>query len=286
MPISIPFYKIQGCGNDFVVCASADLPKDFLNSAEKIRNLCDRHYGIGSDGLMVVGEYSSEATEVLMFNPDGSPMGMCGNGIRCVVRFLYLTAKVKKEGLKLNFLVSGRKIQCTTSSEGAYVEVDMGVPAFDPRLIPIRSETEFQGQILKLDGFAIEGWAISMGNPHFVSFVEKLDSAVVKDLGAKIEINQFFPERTNVEFVKVISRKKIELVVWERGAGLTLACGSGACAAVVAGVKKGLLDSECTVELPGGQLEVKWDSVKENASVLLKGPALEVFRGTFSLKDT
>lgn len=281
MSEKVPFHKIQGCGNDFIVCATSDLPAGFLASPALIKSICDRHYGIGSDGLMAVGENISNEIEVQMFNPDGSKMGMCGNGIRCVVRYLYLKGSVDSTVSDLNFDVAGRKIKCSTHTQGASVEVDMGVPTFDPRLIPIKSETEFKGNSLNISGNKIEGWAISMGNPHFVIFAETLDRTRAEEVGRQIENDKLFPERTNVEFVKVISRKKIQLIVWERGAGLTLACGSGACAAVVAGISKGLLDAECVVELPGGTLEVKWESNQKNASVFLKGPAREVFTGGF-----
>lgn len=273
MKPKIPFHKIHGCGNDFVVLSKKDAPADLLHSSNTISRLCDRHFGIGSDGLMIVGDASKSPIEVLMFNPDGSEMGMCGNGIRAVVRYLYLldsSLLASSSSGKFIFSVSGREIFCETRDHGVTVEVNMGLPIF--------AETT---KSIEVSSIVVEGQEVSLGNPHFVTFVDDMDTSLLSRLGPEIEVNNHFPNRTNVEFVRVVKRDLIDLKVWERGAGWTLACGSGACAAVIVGISQGKLDSPCLVRLPGGDLEVIWDFESKNANVFLNGPAQEVFSGTF-----
>lgn len=282
MGTKFPFYKMQGCGNDFVVAWKSELPAD-IELGAFARSICRRHYGVGSDGLLLVGDSQSKAIVVNMYNPDGSEMGMCGNGIRCVARFLYLEGAVDSGVSEIGFEVFKRPIHCHSLDQGKTVRVDMGAVSFDPAIIPIASSQSFREHAVSLGNRVVKGIALSIGNPHFVVFEKLQTSEQPQILGAALEINEFFPQRTNVEFVTVRSTTEIDVIVWERGAGLTLACGTGACAAVAAGIKSGLLASPCRVNLPGGSVEVEWDSSTENASVFLLGEAQEVFHGEFHL---
>ena len=217
-----------------------------------------------------------------MFNPDGSWMGMCGNGIRCVVRFLVLEGllPIKAEGQseKISVKVGDRVIGCSYELAAEFVTVNMGAPSFAPADLPIASREELlAGEISGLPG----KWScVSMGNPHAMTFVPELSRDECLTRGPKIEHHPFFPKRTNVEWVQVKDRTHLEVLVWERGAGATLACGTAACAVVVAGARLGLSEPEATVSMPGGDLKVSWQQ-SENI-VYLYGPASEVCQGTLA----
>lgn len=276
----IRFVKSEGAGNDFVIVDELDT--NYNLSAQKIRKMCDRHFGVGADGLLLARPSSAADFQMLFFNPDGSQAEMCGNGIRCFGKYLYDHGRTKKEEIIIE-TKSGFRVLTLEVAHGdvASAKVDMGKPSFIARMVPVETgTTEFVDVPLKVNGSELKATCLSMGNPHCVVFVDSLDNYPVAEFGPKMEILPIFPEKINTEFVQVISRREIKLKVWERGAGLTLACGTGACAAVAASVKKGLTDRTVSVNLPGGSLQVQWS---ESGSIYLSGPASEVFSGTIKL---
>jgi len=271
------FLKMEGCGNSFIVIFEAQ--GGSRDWAALGRRLMDPHFGLGSDGLMIVHPSERADFEVLMYNPDGSQMGMCGNGIRCVARFLILEGLLEARRGRVVFDVAGRLITCRLEEEGRWAQVDMGEPSLAPGSIPVNSAKELIDAELVAGGRRLNFSAVSMGNPHCVIFVEKLTDVNCCELGPLIENHALFPERTNVEFVEVLESRRLRVQVWERGAGLTLGCGTGACAAVVVGVLRGLCARQTTVDLPGGSLSIEWE--EKSNRVFMTGPAKEICRGTF-----
>jgi diaminopimelate epimerase len=272
-------WKIQGCKNSFVLCWCPH-EKD-IRHEELARFLCSPATGIGSDGLIMpllplVNDQSSTAHfDVCMLNPDGSNMGMCGNGVRCLVRFLVLEQHLPPETGTVHFTVNKRLIRCSYSDGGKLVEADMGEPEFSKENIPVLLEGDPLHTILDTpSGDSFSATILSMGNPHCVIEVENPDSFSVHETGRELENHSVFPERANIEFVQVLSPSKIKMRVWERGAGETQACGTGACAAAVAMYKRDRVGRCVEVLLPGGTLQVRWD--ESDNRVYLSGPALEV----------
>ncbi len=258
---NIHFSKYQGCGNHFVIIKNPGCPAEVLSIFSK--SISSVQFGIGSDGLMIVRKPEMDGTvPVLMFNPDGSKMGMCGNGIRCVAKFCYDEGLVGRDIKKIVFDVHSKKIICKSADQGSNVTVNMG-PA----------EFSFLDKTIEVNGRKIRGTALALGNPHCVVFDEEPDISFMKLL----ETHPIFPDRANIEFVQTISREKLKVVVWERGAGQTLACGTGACAVACAAFKLGRADSIVEIELPGGILKVTVDP--EYRDILLEGPAEFIFRG-------
>ncbi|MEA1927432.1 MAG: diaminopimelate epimerase [Candidatus Auribacterota bacterium] len=272
--MEISFTKMQGLGNDFILI---DDPDGNLNlHPEQIRFLCDRHFGIGADGIIAVGPSEKADLKMRIFNPDGSEPEMCGNGIRCFAIY------AREQGL-----ISGDEMTVETlagimrpSIDGSRVMVDMGEPELSGPLIPV----DLPGKVI--DHPAVFGehqvsiTCVSMGNPHCVIFYQSDQKLPVEELGPVIETNPLFPEKINVEFIHVINGKEINFQVWERGAGITLACGTGACAAVVAGVLTERTGREVLVHLPGGDLAVEW---REDNHVYMSGAAATVFAGEIDL---
>lgn len=274
----IAFSKMEGCGNSFVVVFEKQASD--RGWAALAKRICDHGFGIGSDGLMLIRPSSSADFDVNMFNPDGSSMGMCGNGIRCVSRYLLLHGLSSPVTQNLSFNVEGRSISCEFKDSGRLVKVDMGEPSFSPEDLPVACQTEFVNQPISTLKKSFMATCVSMGNPHCVIFDENADQVDLKSFGSQLENHQLFPKRTNVEFVKIINREHLGVYVWERGAGITLACGTGACASVVAGAKLGYCARNCQVTLPGGKLEIFWDS--DTNRVYLTGPAREICTGTLA----
>lgn len=269
------FTKMHGLGNDFVVLDG--ISQSVKLSAAQIRQIADRHRGVGCDQLLLVEAYEGDDAEFRyrIFNADGSEVEQCGNGARCFARFVY------DQGLTQNTTIpvmtaSGR-IVLQIQPDGQ-VKVNMGVPELAPAQIPFVSEQRQTLYTLEVKGAAVSLAAVSMGNPHAVLQVVALESAPVATLGALLEVHPAFPKRVNVGFMQVVGRDAIRLRVFERGCGETLACGTGACAAVVAGRLQGLLDDQVTVSLPGGDLQIQWQG--EGQPVWMTGPAATVFRGT------
>lgn len=275
------FSKMHGCGNDFVVIY--DVPSRDVDWQALSKPLCDRHFGIGADGLMVVRQHHTSNFEVLMYNPDGSEMGMCGNGIRCVTRFLYdhRYYDFDSNSLSVTFNVSGREVNCSIAKNSSMVRVDMGPVSFTPADVPVTSRKEMIQANLKVDGSSYEVTCLSVGNPHCVVIVSDVERVPLQHLGPFFEHHKLFPERCNVEFVEIVSPEHMKVRVWERGAGATLACGTGACASLAAAFRCHRVISPAMVDLPGGQVKVDWDSA--NNRIYLEGPAQEIFSGETDL---
>lgn len=264
---------MHGLGNDFIIIDAMSAPRSL--DARHIRALADRHRGIGFDQLLIL-EPGARPTELgyRIYNADGSRAGQCGNGMRCLAR--YACEQGYMGGETLIFNDGHRRIEARIAADGL-VTVNMDFPLLTPAAIPLLVSKQAPGYTLEVNGLAVEIGAVSVGNPHAVLKVEDLAAAPVAELGAAIETHPLFPERTNVGFLELRAPNRIGLRVWERGTGETLACGSGACAAVVWGRIMGWLESEVLVELPGGLLKVFWGGPGE--SVWMTGPAVRVFQG-------
>ena len=280
--MNIKFTKMHGCGNDFVVIDATSNLKDWQPSAKEAAFLLDRHFGVGGDQLLVI--YPSKIADLKMtiFNPDGGEVEMCGNGIRCCALYAKNHRLVDENEMTVETLAGIIK----PVIEEECVRVDMGKPKLDAEEIPING---FSGKVINAAPPKIESeyvlppmTCVSMGNPHAVFFVDNIDAVILEDIGKKVETNAAFPNKTNVEFVQILNTKTVKMRVWERGAGITLACGTGACGTVVAGILSGKLENEVTVILDGGELNIFWQG--EGKSVFMTGPAEEVFNGEVEIK--
>ncbi|MDA0238139.1 MAG: diaminopimelate epimerase [Proteobacteria bacterium] len=277
--MKLKFTKMQGAGNDFVVVDATT--RAFNLSSRQINQLANRRFGIGFDQLLVVG--ASEQPEVdfsyRIFNADGTEASQCGNGARCFVTFVHDKKLTKKREIVVK--TQAGIIKPRLNSDGS-VSVDMGEPEFKPDQIPLLADKEQNGYSITINGSHMEFGAVSMGNPHAILIVENIDVAPVKTTGPLLENNAMFPERVNVNFMQICSRQNITLRVWERGAGETLSCGTGACASVVHGIKIGLLDSPCLVSAQGGDLTISWAGTGN--AVFLRGPAQSIFDGEIDIE--
>jgi len=274
----LKFTKMHGLGNDFVVLDATHAP--LALERDQLRLLADRHFGIGCDQILQVEPPRSPDTDFYyrIFNADGGEVEQCGNGARCFVRF------VRERGLtdKTEIRVGTQSGVIVPKLEGdGRVTVDMGVPQFEPARIPFLAERRALTYQLDVGGTAIEISALSMGNPHAVQVVKDVDAAPVLTQGPAIEAHARFPQRVNAGYTQIIDRGRIKLRVYERGAGETLACGTGACAAVVAGIQRNLLDDSVVVATRGGDLGISWQG--EGKPVLMTGPAVTVFSGEIEL---
>lgn len=274
----IKFSKMHGLGNDFVVIDAIN--QAIALSTAQIRFIADRHIGVGCDQLLLVESAQSEVADFRyrIFNADGGEVGQCGNGARCFARFVREHDLSKKSLIPVE--VAGGIIQLKMEQNGQ-VTVDMGLPQFMPAEIPFVAGEEAPRYMIEIDDAVYEIGAVSMGNPHAVLQVASVDDAPVERLGPQIEVHEKFPERVNVGFMEVVDARHIRLRVFERGAGETLACGTGACAAVVVGRRWGVLDDEVLVDLPGGSLWVRWSD--DESSVRMTGPATHVYEGMIEL---
>lgn len=275
------FTKLQGCGNDYVyVDCTKEMIEDIPGTAIKVS---DRHFGVGSDGLILIRPSDKADFMMDMYNNDGSRGKMCGNGIRCVAKFVYDKGLTDKTKLKIETLSGIKELDLTVENgEVTWVTVDMGAPITKPSLIPVRSDREILIQEpITVDGKEYKITCVSMGNPHAVVFVEDTDSLPLSGIGPGFEHHKMFPERVNTEFIQVLDRSHIKMRVWERGSGETLACGTGACASVIACILNGFTDNEVTVSLLGGDLKIRYDE-KQN-TVFMTGPAVKVFDGEIDL---
>jgi len=275
----IRFTKMQGAGNDFVVL---DETRGRLAlTPGQYRFLADRHYGIGADQVLSVRPSPGEGIdfEYVIHNADGGEVEQCGNGARCFVRFVREHGLTSKDEIHVETL--GGLIAPRLEADGQ-VTVDMGAPIFDPPRVPFLGTTELIQPLALPQGGAAQITALSMGNPHAVQFVDEVDAAPVTTQGPQIEHHRDFPKRVNAGYAQVLDRHRIKLRVWERGAGETLACGTGACAAVVAGMRRGLLDSPVRVGTRGGDLTIQWNG-EDTGAVRMTGPAVTVFDGEIEL---
>jgi diaminopimelate epimerase len=274
----LKFTKMHGLGNDFVVLDALTRPLDLTQG--QLARIADRHFGVGCDQVLVVEPPRLPGTDFhyRIFNADGGEVEQCGNGARCFVRY------VRERGLtnKTEIRVGTRAgvIVPRLEADGR-VTVDMGIPDFEPARIPFEAPARAQTYALELNGRRIEVSALSMGNPHAVQVVADVERAPVTAEGPLIEHHPRFPRRVNAGYMQVVSRRRVLLRVWERGAGETLACGTGACAAVAAGATRGLLDGEVTVATRGGDLGISWTG--EGAPVMMTGPAETVFEGEIEI---
>jgi len=274
----LPFTKMHGLGNDFVVLDGLSHPLPEI--APHARRLCDRRFGIGCDQLLVVLPASDPTCDLRMqiFNADGSEVEMCGNGIRCFARYCFDRGLTDKEEMRVE---TGAGV-IIPRLEGTQVRVDMGVPRLAGPEIPTTSdEPVVIAHPLEVAGEVRRFTCVSMGNPHAVCFVERVSEVALARLGPAAERHPFFPQRANVEFVEVVAPDEVTVRVWERGAGETLACGTGASAVCVAGVLEGRAEREVTVHLPGGDLHLAWSEGDDH--VYMTGPTAEVFTGEIDL---
>ncbi len=274
------FTKMQGLGNDFVILDWEEFQEINVPIAELAKKMCKRNFGVGADGLIVVVPNVPGADlGWIFYNSDGTPAQMCGNGMRCFAKYVLNKGYIDKHEFTVK--TAAGIISPKVNDDGS-VTVNMGKPVLEPAKIPFVAETNLNNEIeVWSKKFSLN--AVSMGNPHCVIFTEGEISTLAKDYGPDIETHELFPEKTNVEFIKIKSRNEIDLAVWERGCGITLACGTGACASVVAGILNGLLDDKVKVNLPGGSLVIEWAGSKNNPDfpVFMTGAAEFSFEGIF-----
>jgi len=274
----LKFTKMHGAGNDFVVIDATRKPVDL--SPERLRLLADRHFGVGCDQILLVEKSQAEGADFRyrIFNSDGGEVEQCGNGARCFVRYVHDKGLTEKREIVVE--TKSGLISPRFENDGR-VTVNMGAPIFEPARIPFTTDTDELIQPLLVNGETVQITAVSMGNPHAVQVVDDVEHAPVVAQGVFIEHHPRFPNRVNAGFMQVVDRTHIRLRVFERGAGETLSCGTGACAAVVTGIRRGLLDSEVQVATRGGTLSVGWGGGA--MPVMMTGPAITVFEGEINL---
>jgi diaminopimelate epimerase len=278
----ISFVKYHGLGNDFILVDNRQQPEPMITPEQAVA-WCDRHFGIGADGVIFAlpGQDGTDYT-MRIFNSDGSEPEMCGNGIRCLARFIAdLEGASAKEVYRIHTLAG---VIIPKLEANGQVTVDMGQPRLSAAEIPTTlaaAEPQVVNQPIEAAGASWQVTCVSMGNPHCITFVPSVAEIPLEAIGPQFEHHPTFPQRTNTEFIEVVSRDYLKMRVWERGAGITLACGTGACAALAAAVLNGLCDRRATVELPGGCLEIEWSEVDQR--LYMTGPAQQVFRGETAL---
>ncbi len=281
--MKIRFTKMQGCGNDYVYINGFKerIPED--RKKDIVIALSDRHFGIGSDGVIFINPSNTANCEMEMYNADGSRAEMCGNGIRCVAKYVYDNSIVKSTHMTIES--AGKTKIIDVFEENGIVtaaKVDMGRPELLSELIPVKAEKDnVIDEPIMVNGREYRMTCVSMGNPHAVVFLDP-DGLDIEKIGPYFESHERFPRKTNTEFVKVLDRQNVRMRVWERGTGETLACGTGCCATAVACVLNGLTDDEITVHVLGGDIKVKWD--RENDRVYMTGPATTVFSGEIEIE--
>lgn len=277
------FTKMHGLGNDYVYVNCFE--EKIGNPPAVARFVSDRHFGIGSDGLIMINPSKTADFEMEMYNADGSRGEMCGNGIRCVAKYVYDYGLTDKTQISVETL-GGIKYLDLTVEDGkvSLVKVDMGKPELEADLIPIISEREkVIDEPIEVDGKEYHMTGVSMGNPHAVIYVDDVKGLDLEKIGPKFENHERFPKRINTEFVHCIDRQTVEMRVWERGSGETLACGTGACAVAVSSILNNLTDTQVTVKLLGGDLQIEWDREKDR--VFMTGPATVVFDGVIDITE-
>jgi len=275
------FTKMHGAGNDYVYIDCTK--KELQNPSMISKYISDRHFGIGSDGLILIKSSDKADFFMEMYNADGSQGKMCGNGIRCVGKYVFDNGLTNKTTIKVDTL-SGIKILDLIVEDGKVVraKVNMGAPILIAKDIPVISDTEKMiAQDIEVNGKIYNMTCVSMGNPHAVVYVDSTNDLKLQEIGPYFEMHERFPERINTEFIQVLDRQNLKMRVWERGSGETLACGTGACASLVATVLNGLCDDSATLHLLGGDLKITWD---RNANIVyLEGPATTVFTGEINI---
>lgn len=277
------FTKMQGLGNDYVYVNCFE--EKIENPPAVARYVSDRHFGIGSDGLIMINPSEVADFEMEMYNADGSRGEMCGNGIRCVAKYVYDYGLTDKTQISVETLGAIKYLDLTVEDgKVVLVKVDMGKSELKSDLIPIISENEkVIDEPIEVDGQVYHMTGVSMGNPHTVIYVDDVKNLDLEKIGPKFENHERFPKRINTEFVHCIDRNTVEMRVWERGSGETLACGTGACAVAVASILNNLTDTRVTVKLLGGDLQIEWD--REKNHVFMTGPAKVVFDGVIDITE-
>lgn len=273
------FIKSHGLGNDYIIIDPDKVSFEF--GIEVIQLICHRNYGVGSDGILLLTKTSKADFGLRILNPDGSEAEKSGNGIRIFAKFLYDHGYTKKQKFSIDTLGGLVNAEIVIRNGKAhFIDVDMGMASFNSREIPIEGEErEVVGEEIRVNGDIFKFTAVTVGNPHCVIFVEELNQGLIKKVGPIIENHAIFPNRTNVQFARVKSPNEVEILIWERGAGYTLASGSSSCAVASASVKNGFTERELKIIMPGGVLDIK---VNEDWSLRMKGPAEEVYSGIFS----
>ena len=279
--IEIPFAKMHGAGNDYIYINCLESAPD--NLEELARRVSDRHFGIGSDGLVAIFPSKNADFRMRMFNADGSEAEMCGNASRCIGKYVYEKHLTDKKEITLETLAGIRRLALHTDAEGKVesVTVDMGAPELRPKLVPAvsASEESMVSEPVAVGDIHYKITAVSMGNPHAVVFTDRISDRQVLEEGPRLECAEIFPAKANIEFARIVSPSEIEMRVWERGTGETLACGTGACATAVAAVLNGLTGRNVDVRLIGGALHIDWD--EESGHVFMTGPAEFIAEGNF-----
>lgn len=277
----IKFTKMQGLGNDYVYMDA--IHQKIENESSLAQFVSNRHFGIGSDGLILICKSDVADFKMRMFNSDGSEAEMCGNGIRCVGKFVYDKGLTDKTTVTVETLAGIKTLELNTK-EGKVetVKVDMGEPILNPKEIPVISDEEpVKNLMLEAEGRKFKFTCVSMGNPHAITEVENTEKFDVEKYGKVLEVDKAFPNKTNVEFIQIVDKNHVKMRVWERGAGETLACGTGACATAVACYINGKTDRNVEVELLGGKLYIEWN--EENNHIFMTGPAVTVFEGVLEI---
>lgn len=271
------FTKMQGCGNDYVYING--FQEKIENKKEVVKQLSDRHFGIGSDGVIFINPSEKADFEMEMYNADGSRSEMCGNGIRCVGKYVFDHRLTEETAITIESFGVIRYLDLEViDGKVKYVKVNMGEPQLLASQIPVISQkAQVINESIIVDGKTYDMTCVSMGNPHAVVFIENMEELQIGKVGPLFENNTCFPNKVNTEFVKIINRSHVEMRVWERGTGETLACGTGACATVVAAVLNDLTDRKVSVKLLGGTLEIEWN--QETNLVYMSGSAVTVFEG-------
>ena len=277
----IKFTKMQGLGNDYVYMDA--IHQKIENESSLAQFVSNRHFGIGSDGLILICKSDVADFKMRMFNSDGSEAEMCGNGIRCVGKFVYDKGLTDKTTVTIETLAGIKTLELNTKDgKVETVKVDMGEPILNPKEIPVISDEEpVKNLMLEAEGRKFKFTCVSMGNPHAITEVEDTEKFDVEKYGKVLEVDKAFPNKTNVEFIQIVDKNHVKMRVWERGAGETLACGTGACATAVACYLNGKTDRNVEVELLGGKLYIEWN--EENNHIYMTGPAVTVFEGMLEI---
>lgn len=282
------FTKMHGCGNDYIYVNGFTEHVDEDRKPELVRRLSDRHFGIGGDGVIFINPGKSAAFEMEMYNADGTRAQMCGNGIRCVAKYVYDYGLTDQTSIAIESFGKAKYLELTLGSDGrvSTAKVNMGAPILKAAEIPVISDNEqVVSEVIEVNGQVYRMTCVSMGNPHAVVFIDDIlngKNLDIKDfdieaVGPHFENHTRFPERTNTEFVRILDRNNVQMRVWERGTGETLACGTGCCATAVACVLNGLTDTTVNVSVPGGEILCEWD--RQDNLVYMTGPAVTVFDG-------
>jgi len=281
---NIIFEKYQGNGNDFILIDSRDnniFNKFQSDKTFEIKKLCDRQFGIGADGVIFIMEPDgNNYAKMIIYNSDGSEAQMCGNGIRCLIQYLHNSKNISYNSFEYR-IETKAGIKIAKYNDG-WISVKMGKPILDSDFIPttiVKKQNDLPYYLFKESNFEEIGYSVGMGNPHLIFFLKNINNLSLSLLGPVFENHKLFPEKTNVHFSQIINRNNIKVLVWERGAGATLACGTGACAVHIAAYKLGLCNSETTISLPGGNLKINWS--RSDDEILMTGKAMYVFSGTY-----